>query len=186
MHCSYNDALRTLFVQCTQPRYCDLSTNTMRRYWSWILLWQYYLSLPDIGMYFSVNTMHKSSMELIWKYGRLSSIPFLKSSIPFHSGIFHIPYRNFRSIPFHFPFHSIPCPESNTVLLTARHRCNIYLKEAVLLTGAMKRGWAPPTRHMLRPNNTAIVRKDLMWLALNFVMSQHYKQYASTATKSRA
>ena len=24
-------------------------------------------------------------------------------------GIFHIPYRNFRSIPFHFPFHSIPC-----------------------------------------------------------------------------
>ena len=52
----------------------------------------------------------KSRMELVWKYGRLSSIPFLKSSIPFHSGIFHIPYQNFRSIPFHFPFHSIPCP----------------------------------------------------------------------------
>ena len=47
-------------------------------------------------------------MEMIWKYGRLSSIPFLKSSIPFHSGIFHISYRNYRSIPFHFPFHSIP------------------------------------------------------------------------------
>ena len=46
-------------------------------------------------------------MELVWKDGRLSFIPFLKSSIPFHSGIFHIPYRNFRSIPFHFPFHSI-------------------------------------------------------------------------------
>ena len=42
-------------------------------------------------------------MELVWKYGRLSSIPFLKSSIPFHSGNFHIPNRNFHSI-----FHSIP------------------------------------------------------------------------------
>ena len=40
-------------------------------------------------------------MELVWKYERLSSIPFLKSSIPFHSGIIHIPYRNFRSIPYH-------------------------------------------------------------------------------------
>ena len=49
-------------------------------------------------------------MELGWKYGKLSSIPFLKSSISFHSGIFHYPYRNFRSISFHFPFHSIPCP----------------------------------------------------------------------------
>ena len=50
----------------------------------------------------------KSRMELAWKYGRLSSIPFLKSSIPFHSGIFHIPYQNFRPIPFHSIFHSIP------------------------------------------------------------------------------
>ena len=40
-------------------------------------------------------------MKLVWKYGRLSSISFLKSSIPFHSGIFHIPYRNFHSIPYH-------------------------------------------------------------------------------------
>ena len=38
---------------------------------------------------------------LEWEYGRFSSIPFLKSSMPFHSGIFHIPYRNFRSIPYH-------------------------------------------------------------------------------------
>ena len=54
----------------------------------------------------------KSSMELVWKYGRLSSIPFLKLSIPFHSGILHIPYRNCRSIPFSIPFYSIdlPCP----------------------------------------------------------------------------
>ena len=40
-------------------------------------------------------------MELVWKHERLSSIPFLKSFIPFHTGIFHIPYRNFRSIPYH-------------------------------------------------------------------------------------
>ena len=44
----------------------------------------------------------KSSMNLLRKYGRLSSISFLKSSIPFHSGIFHIPYRN---------FHTLPCPD---------------------------------------------------------------------------
>ena len=37
-------------------------------------------------------------MRLVWKYGRLSSIPFLKSSIPFQYGIFHTPYRNFHSI----------------------------------------------------------------------------------------
>ena len=61
-------------------------------------------------IYFSVNTRAKSKMELVWKYGRLSSILFLKSSIPFHYGIFHISYRSFRSITFHFPFHSIPCP----------------------------------------------------------------------------
>ena len=58
----------------------------------------------------------KSSMELVWKYGRLSSIPFLKSSIPFHSGIFHIPYRNFRSIPFSIPFHTMPCPAYRSLL----------------------------------------------------------------------
>ena len=40
-------------------------------------------------------------MKLVWKYGRLSSISFLKSSIPF----WHRPY----SIP-KFPFHSITCP----------------------------------------------------------------------------
>ena len=114
LQCSYNDAIRTLFAQCTQAKYHDLSTNNMRRYWSWILLWQYYLSLPDIGMYFSVTTCTKFRMELVWKYGRLSSIPFLKSSIPFHSGIFHIPYQNLRSIPFHFPFNSIPCPANGS------------------------------------------------------------------------
>ena len=43
----------------------------------------------------------KSRTELVWKYERFYSIPFLKSSILFHFGIFHIPYRNFRSIRFH-------------------------------------------------------------------------------------
>ena len=56
-----------------------------------------------------------ATLELtLQKYGRLSSIPFLKSSISFHSDIFHVPYRNFRSIPFHFPFHFIPCPGHRT------------------------------------------------------------------------
>ena len=41
-------------------------------------------------------------MKLVWKYGRLSSVLFLKSSIPF----WHLPCRNFHSIP----FYSIPCP----------------------------------------------------------------------------
>ena len=83
-------------------------------------------------MYFSVNTMHKSSMELEWKYGRLSSIPFLKSSIPFHSGIFHIPYRNFRSIPFHFPFHSIPCPDQGCELELRHEKISIVLSNSNL------------------------------------------------------
>ena len=46
-------------------------------------------------------------MKLVWKYGRLSSISFLRSSIAFHSGIFHIPYQNFRSIPFFIPYHAL-------------------------------------------------------------------------------
>ena len=54
-------------------------------------------------------------MELVWKYGRLSSIPFSKFSIPFHSGIFYIPYRNFRSIPFHF----IPSPGCRFYIIIA-------------------------------------------------------------------
>ena len=32
LQCTYNDAIRTLFAQCTQPKYRDLSTNNMRRY----------------------------------------------------------------------------------------------------------------------------------------------------------
>ena len=96
----YNDAIRTLFAQCTQPKYGDLSTNNMRRCWSWILLWQYYLSLPDIGMYFSVNTMREIwygiGME-VWKIV-FHSILEIFHSIPF----WHLPY----SIP-KFPFHSI-------------------------------------------------------------------------------
>ena len=32
LQCTYNDAIRTLFAQCTQPKYHDLSTNNMRRY----------------------------------------------------------------------------------------------------------------------------------------------------------
>ena len=49
-------------------------------------------------------------MELVWKYGRLFFIPFLKSSILFHSGIFYSIFHTEISISFHFPFQSIPCP----------------------------------------------------------------------------
>ena len=71
----------------------------------------------------------KSSMELVWKYERLSFIPFLKFSIPFHSGIFHIPYRNFRFIPFHFPFHSIPCPASYLSSQLGKWYSNAFISE---------------------------------------------------------
>ena len=40
-------------------------------------------------------------MKLVWKYGKLSSISFLKSSIPLR----HLPYFILK-----FQFHSIPCP----------------------------------------------------------------------------
>ena len=47
-----------------------------------------------IRIYFSVDAMSEiyCNMELVG-YGKLPSIPFLKSSIPFqfHPGIFHIP-----------------------------------------------------------------------------------------------
>ena len=59
----------------------------------------------------------KFSVELVWKYGRLPSVSFLKSSIPFHSGTFHIPFQNFPFIPFHF--HSIPCPGFFTTIQAA-------------------------------------------------------------------
>ena len=46
----------------------------------------------------------KSSMDLVWKYGRLSSIPFLKSSIHF------ILASSISKFPFHSIFHFIPSP----------------------------------------------------------------------------
>ena len=67
----------------------------------------------------------KSSMKLIWKYGRLSSNSFLKYSIPFYFGVFHIPYRNFRFIPFHFSFHSMPWLS----ILHYYYYCKFYFNE---------------------------------------------------------
>ena len=58
-------------------------------------------------IFLQIIQFKKSSMELVWKYGRLSSIPFLKSSIPVLCGIFHRPYQNFRSIPFSIPYHAL-------------------------------------------------------------------------------
>ena len=49
----------------------------------------------------------------------------------------------------------------DTVLPTARHRCDITSKEAVLPAAAMTWRWAPPTHYMLR-RNTASMMKDLI------------------------
>ena len=45
------------------------------------------------------------------------SIPFLKSSIPF----WHLPYYNFRSVP--FSTHSIPCTVYEYIMHRAGQRC---------------------------------------------------------------
>ena len=100
VHCLRNAHNQTTAI-CRQIICADIELNTSATI---------FYHCPTSVCIFLETQCTKSSMELVWKYGRLSSIPFLKSSIPFHSVIFHIPYRNFRSIPFHFPFHSIPCP----------------------------------------------------------------------------
>ena len=51
--------------------------------------------------------------------------------------------------------------KSDTVLPTARHRCNISWNGAVLPTGAMTQRWTPPTRYTLW-RNTASTMKDLI------------------------
>ena len=60
-------------------------------------------------MYFSLNTMHKIlcgiGME-VWKIV-FHSMPEIFHSIPF----WQLPYSK-PKFPFHFPFHSIPCPGS--------------------------------------------------------------------------
>ena len=95
LHCLRNVHDRTTLFICRQM----ISSKTL----SCIFSYHYpYIIFCKWQMPF-----RKSSMKLVWKYGRLPSIPFLKSSIPFHSGIFHIPYRKFCSIPFSI-FHSIP------------------------------------------------------------------------------
>ena len=95
----------------------------------------------------------KSSMELVCKNGRLSSIPFLKSSIPFHSGIFHIPYQNFPSIPYRaqrvsylrdlrkkkgkmsiLAAKSSPCKCSLRLILTVLPRYKVVYKYCVIIT----------------------------------------------------
>ena len=41
-------------------------------------------------------------------------------------------------------------------LPAARHRCDIFLKEALLRAGAMTRRWAPQTRYTFQDNTTSI------------------------------
>ena len=47
-------------------------------------------------------------MKVIWKYGRLSSISFLKYSIPFWRLPYSIPKFPLHSISFSIPFHTMP------------------------------------------------------------------------------
>ena len=52
---------------------------------------------------------HERNLAWNW-YGRLPSIPFLKSSIPFHSILAPPIFHTAISVPFQSIFHSIPCP----------------------------------------------------------------------------
>ena len=99
LQCIYNDAIRTLFAQCTQPKYRNLSTNYMRRYWSWILLWQYHLSLPDIGMYF----LWIQTENLVWNwYGSMEDCLLFHSwNLPLHSILASSIFHTKISIPYH-------------------------------------------------------------------------------------
>ena len=66
--------------------------------------------------YLIITTRHRyvffckyNARNLVWNwYGRLSSIPFLKSSIPFHSILASSIFHTEISVPFHSIFHSIP------------------------------------------------------------------------------
>ena len=57
--------------------------------------------------------------------------------------------------------------KSDTVLPTARHRCDIISKGAVLLKGAVTRKWTPQACYTLR-RITASIIKDLIWFHVFF------------------
>ena len=98
-----------LFAHYKQPKYRDLSTNVTRRYWSWILLWQYYLSRPDNRYVFFSKY---NAQNLVWNwYGSMEDCrPFHSWNSPFYSILASSIFHTEISVPFHFPFHSIPCP----------------------------------------------------------------------------
>ena len=109
MQCTYNmmqyvHCLRNINNQSTAICRQILSVDIEVEYFCDNIIYHH----PTSECIFLQKQCTKSSMELVWKHGRLSSIPFFKSSTPFHSGIFHIPYRNFSSIPFSVPFHTMP------------------------------------------------------------------------------
>ena len=67
--------------------------------------------------------------------------------------------------------------KSDTVLPTARRRCDISSKEAMLL-GAATRRWVPPTRYTLQRNTTSIM-KDLIWFQNLYVHGIFFKPFHS-------
>ena len=94
-NCSVRCNPYTLFAQYTQLKYRDLSTNDGIdvEYFCENYIYHY--------PYIFFCQSHAQISSGIRKYVKLSFIPLLKFSIPFHSGIFHIQYRNFRSISYH-------------------------------------------------------------------------------------
>ena len=89
-----------LFAQYKQSRYSDLLTNNTRRSWSWILLRQYYLFITTRHRYVFFCIYKAQNSVRIWHRRMEDCLPFHSWNLPFHSGIFHIPYQNFRSIPY--------------------------------------------------------------------------------------
>ena len=127
-----------MFAQCTQSKYRNLSTNNMRRYWSWILLWQYFITTRHRYVFFC--NYKARNLEWNW-YGSMEDcLPFHSWNLPFHSILASSIFHTKISVPFHFPFHSLPCSASDksdcrtfrnkfqeSVLLSIRQRhCAIF------------------------------------------------------------
>ena len=96
---------RTLFAQYTQRKFSDLLTNNSRdfevEYFCDIIIY-HYQTFVLVKFFCKYNAQN---LEWNW-YGSI------KDCLPFHSGIFHNPYRNSRFIPYHALAPSKYCRET--------------------------------------------------------------------------
>ena len=92
-------------VQYTQLKYRDFSTKINNRM---MLNTSVRMLFITFRIYFSANVRTKSSMELVWKYGRLPSTPLLKSFTPVWDLPFSEPKFLFHSTFYSIPFHTTP------------------------------------------------------------------------------